>query len=154
MGLFDKLFGKKNLDEESAAIIRMAKEYTIIPDNKVLTINNQQITFNDNIETILIFPDRHIIFLKNTRFNKEGQSCVRMSEQPSNNIFCIDNDCNILWDTQKLNRILYDDSVPSNDTYVGIKKVSENILRVWTWSCFFYDIDIDTFKIVNKQFTK
>ena len=118
---------------------------------KTLFIGERQISFGDGIETVLEFPDLWVVLLGNIDY-VNGQRSVDMSKQPLNNIYAVDKECNVLWNIKQI--------IPSNllttpdEQYTGAVKVSGNILRVTTFNCFTFDIDINTLEVVNKIFTK
>jgi len=118
---------------------------------KTLFIGERQISFGDGIETVLEFSDLWIVLLGNIDY-VNGQRSIDMSKQPLNNIYAVDKECNVLWNIKQI--------IPSgllmtpDEQYTGAVKISDNILRVTTFNCFAFDIDINTLEVVDKIFTK
>ncbi|MCL1862736.1 MAG: hypothetical protein FWF78_04120 [Defluviitaleaceae bacterium] len=123
--------------------------HTVSDDKKTLFIGENAISFDDDIDSVLKFPKMWVVSL--TNYYHYGQG-VDMSKQPSDNVYCIDDECNILWE---IGEIMVSHIGPNqNENYVGIKKVSDEILRVFSFACITYDIDINARKVTNAVFTK
>lgn len=126
-------------------------KYTISKDKRVFSSNGKQIAFNDDIETVLIFPNSWVIHLENVHY-MNGLPAYDMSKQPTNNIYGIDNECNILWN---IKQITYSHLGITPDGYYNKPiKISDSVFATSEFRCINFDIDINTLEIVNKKFSK
>jgi hypothetical protein len=127
--------------------------YKISNNKKILSIGKQQISFEDDIENILAFSNIFAVLLGNTVSVKiEGKPMLTV-RHPANNIYIINYECNILWTINQIITVT-PPVFEADKHYVRIHKISENLLRVWSQNSIAYDIDINTFKVVNRVFTK
>ena len=124
-------------------------KHTVSDDKKTLFIGEHEISFNDDIDNVLKFPKMWAVNLTNYYHNGQG---VDMSKQPPNNVYCIDDECNILWEIGEIMASHIGSN--QNENYVAIKKISDEILRVFSFHCIVYDININTRKVINAVVTK
>lgn len=127
------------------------EKYTISKNKKTIFVENIKISFNDKIETVLTFSDVLIVHLKNVDCIND-KSAIWMRKQPINNIYGIDSRGKIVWNIKQITTPHLGNQ--PDEYYSGAIKISENILRVMTFRCITFDIDINTLEIVNKTFTK
>lgn len=114
-------------------------------DKRILTIGKKTIIFNANIETIISFKNLNVFCVALCNIEQDGS--IELQKQPINNLYCVDENCKILWSLQGsiLNR---------REFCLDIVKVDEKTLRVWTTSNTVYDIDVMTMRIIKKKFIK
>lgn len=114
-------------------------------DKRVLTIGKKAVIFNADIETVVPFknPNTYCVSLCNI----EPDGSIEEDKQPVNNLYCVDEDCKILWSFQG-------SILKRREFCLDISKVDEKTLRVWTIAQIAYDIDVMTTQITKKKYIK
>ena len=125
--------------------------YRISNDKKTLFIQKYHVSFKDDINTVLTFPDIHVIQLQN-HFYVNGQPGCDMSKQPLNNVYGIDKKCNIIWNIKQITAKHL--GIQPDEFYSAVTMLSDSLLRLFAFRCISFDIDINTLSVVYKAFTK
>jgi len=125
--------------------------YSISDDKKTLSIGENSISFNDEIETILEYPTAWIVHLENAHYIN-GRRAIDASKQPLNNVYAVDNGCNVIWNIKQI--LSSHLGTMTDEYYTGLIKLSDTVLRVMTFRCITFDIDINTLEVVDKICTK
>jgi len=125
--------------------------YTISDDKRTLSIQGHSISFRDDIETVLTFPDIWVVQLGNVRY-KNGQPAINMPEQPINNVYGVDKKCNIIWSIKEIATLHI--GSPPDEYYSGATKISDSAFRIYAFRGYSLSIDVNTLEVVNKKFVK
>ncbi len=104
-------------------------------ENNKISINGKTLQFNNNIDTILEFPECCIVFLMD-------------DDILENNVLKIDYNGNEKWNISQIIKFEYPES------YISLSKENENLFSVVTYNGVKFTIDVITNKIINKKITK
>lgn len=125
--------------------------YTISEDKKTLFMGANQISFKDDISNVIEFPNMWVVDLSNYSYVNGQPVGIDMAKQPLNNVYCLDNECNILWN---IKQIMAPHLGANPDEYYTSRKFTDGILRIFAFHGFAYSIDMKTLKVLNAIFTK
>lgn len=107
----------------------------ITKNNNKLYINGIEKKFDNDIDTVLEFPNYCIILLMNDNV-------------PDNNVVAIGCDGNIVWNISEIVEFEYPEA------YITISKESKNTFSVVTYNGVKFVIDTFSNQIINKEITK
>lgn len=126
--------------------------YTISKDKRTLSINKKSITFDDDIENVLEFSEILCVCLINNDYHADGSVSINMEKQPINNVYGIDKKCSISWRIEQVTSPYL--GTDPNEFYSGILKISDKVLRIFTFRCITFDIDIYSLEVINRYFAR
>jgi len=141
---------REYISAEDIAKIFGSKDELMLPvmvskDKRVLSIGKKAIIFNADIETVVPFKNPNVYCVALCNIEPDGS--IEVDKQPVNSLYCVDENCKILWSLQG-------SMLQRREFCIDIAKTDDRTLRVWTVSQAVYDIDIVERTINKKKFVK
>ncbi|MCL2386524.1 MAG: hypothetical protein FWC89_03135 [Defluviitaleaceae bacterium] len=127
--------------------------YEISTDKKTFIIADNKISFNDEIHKVFVFPNVWVVELSNYIY-KDGQVWgINMPDQPSDNIYGINSECEIVWNIKEV--VASYELGNAQDRHWGLLiKLSDSVFRAvdfWGWGI---EVDVNTLKVVRQYMSK
>jgi len=133
------------------AIMFTLDNYCVSEDKRCVTCGNNSISFDDDVDEILVFPAVCLVHLENIS-EENGHRWVNMKEQPENNIYGIDSECKIIWNIKQITAP-YLGNRP-DEFYTCPTKRSVNVFSTAAFRGFTFYIDVNTLEVMDCVFTK